>query len=85
MKFWLTIVLDLMIKCILHVGVTIVYWMSQIYNSIVSEKRQVISKNESVLVKFQADCFVRHRDTECTQSDVLWFTLFSWSFISWSF
>lgn len=50
--------------------------MSQTYNNIVSEKRQVISKNKSVLVMFQADCFVRHRDTESTQSDVLWFTCF---------
>lgn len=78
MKFWLTIVLDLMIKYILHVGMTFVCWMSQ--TTILSlKKRQAtcISKNESVLVMFQADCFVRYRDTESTQSDVLWFTCFS--------
>lgn len=33
-----TIVLDLMIKYILHVGMTFVYWMSQTYNNIVSKK-----------------------------------------------
>lgn len=49
---------------------------------VVSEKGQVKAKKGSVLVKFQADCFVRHKDTESTQSDVLWFTCFSWSFIS---
>lgn len=50
--------------------------MSQTYNNIVAGKTTSYM-NESVLVMFQADCFVRYRDTESTQSDVLWFTCFS--------
>lgn len=34
---------------------------------VVSEKGQVKAKKGSVLVKFQADCFVRHKDTASTQ------------------